>query len=367
MFGIKTVSRMRTEYQPHEDYGFFGPESVTWKVWSYPTSYVLGFVRAVTIEHLDPNLAAAVVQSGGVKYRPHTRYGRTIRYFSMVAFGGTEAAARAADVLVKVHSKAIGNDPVTGGEYDANKGSSQLWIHMTAWHSILKCYEQFGPGRLSEKEENEYWEQCAIAAELTTADPAEVPRSREAVHKYFEEWRPHLAGSEAAQDMAKFILTIDVAVPPDTSTLMRLLIKPFVFVGRRAVIATFPRYMRKLFGINQGPLTDLLVGPPTKAYFALMHRSTQFYMWYLEFMAPQGAAAIAPVKLGIPPVSTATSTPRETQARLGLSIPSEAHLEMRAKQHERVFVQHVAPSDEGLEESQKYIGAMDPREAARVG
>ena len=122
---------------------------MTWKVWAYPTSYILGFARSVTIEHLDPNLAAAVVQSGGVKYRPHTRYGRTLRYFGLVSFGATEPAAKAADVLVKVHSKAIGNDPVTGGTYDANKPSSQLWIHMTAWHSILYCYEKFGPGRLT--------------------------------------------------------------------------------------------------------------------------------------------------------------------------------------------------------------------------
>ena len=35
---------------PHEDYGFFGPDSVTWKVWSYPTSFAIGFSRAVTVE-----------------------------------------------------------------------------------------------------------------------------------------------------------------------------------------------------------------------------------------------------------------------------------------------------------------------------
>ena len=28
----------RPETEPGEDYGFFGPDSVTWKVWSYPTS-----------------------------------------------------------------------------------------------------------------------------------------------------------------------------------------------------------------------------------------------------------------------------------------------------------------------------------------
>ena len=54
----------------HQDYGFFGPGSVTWRVWGYPTSIVLGFLRAVVIEELDPHLVASVDQSGQVKLRP---------------------------------------------------------------------------------------------------------------------------------------------------------------------------------------------------------------------------------------------------------------------------------------------------------
>jgi hypothetical protein len=44
--------------EPSEDYGFFGPGSVTWKVWSYPTSLTIGFQRAVVVEELDPALIA---------------------------------------------------------------------------------------------------------------------------------------------------------------------------------------------------------------------------------------------------------------------------------------------------------------------
>ena len=175
MFGLKTREQFAKQYQPADDYGFFGPGSVTWKVWSYPTSYILGFVRSVTIEHFDLNPPPPSSSRAASKYRPSTRYGRTLRYFAMVAFGATEPTAKAADVLVKVHSKAVGRDPVTGGEYDANRPSSQLWIHMTAWHSILYCYEKFGPGKLSPEEENQFWAECARAAELTTADVSEVP------------------------------------------------------------------------------------------------------------------------------------------------------------------------------------------------
>ncbi len=141
--------RRTTTVEPHEDYGFFGPDSMTWKVWSYPSSLTVGFQRAVVVEELDPALIAAVDKTHDIYKRPRTRYDRTLRYFSMVAFGDSRSTSQVADVLVRIHSKAIGTDEITGERYDANDPESQLWIHLTAWHSILKAYEMYGPGKLT--------------------------------------------------------------------------------------------------------------------------------------------------------------------------------------------------------------------------
>ncbi|MFL6154507.1 MAG: oxygenase MpaB family protein, partial [Marmoricola sp.] len=104
-------SLLRTpEITPHEDYGFFGPDSVTWKVWSYPTSLTVGFQRAVVVEELDPALVASVDETHAIFDRPRTRYDRTLRYFALVAFGDSRTTSKAADILVKVHSKGIGTD-----------------------------------------------------------------------------------------------------------------------------------------------------------------------------------------------------------------------------------------------------------------
>src|SRR5438552_12413429 len=99
--------KLQAAISPHEDYGFFGPDSVTWKVWSYPTSLTVGFQRAVVIEELDPALVAAVAATNDIVYRARTRYDRTLRYFALVAFGDSRTTSKAADVLVKIHSKAI--------------------------------------------------------------------------------------------------------------------------------------------------------------------------------------------------------------------------------------------------------------------
>ncbi len=60
-------------------------------------------------------------------------------------------------MLAKIHAKAVGTEPVSGGRYDANDPQSQLWIHLTAWHSILYAYERYGPGPLSPTAEAHYW------------------------------------------------------------------------------------------------------------------------------------------------------------------------------------------------------------------
>ena len=66
-----------------DDYGFFGPDSPSWKVWASPTS-LIGFQRAVVLEHFDPFLAAAVADSAGIYSDPRGRLDRTLAYFFML-------------------------------------------------------------------------------------------------------------------------------------------------------------------------------------------------------------------------------------------------------------------------------------------
>ena len=342
---------------PAEDYGFFGPDSVTWKVWRYPTSLTVGFQRAVTIEELDPALIAAVDQTNAVGYRPRTRYDRTLRYFAMVAFGDSRSTSKAADVLVKVHSKGIGIEPLSGNRYDANDPHSQLWIHLTAWHSILYAYERFGPGKLTPAEEQRYWHECAVAAELQTCDPADVPRSREGIRDYFGYMRPRLAGSEAAQSMMAHLLDARVMLPP----------VPFVFrpmswvtgaVLRAGTIATMPKWMRRMGGLRQGRIIDLAATMVLKPVFWLVHRSSRVELLLLNVLSPMTVPVVAPVLRDIPPVNRETLTPAEARNRYGYDKPSEAHKALRDKQAERVFGDGVAPSDEGIIESETLLGSI---------
>ncbi|ADG77232.1 ER-bound oxygenase mpaB/mpaB'/Rubber oxygenase catalytic domain-containing protein OS=Tsukamurella paurometabola (strain ATCC 8368 / DSM / CCUG 35730 /CIP 100753 / JCM 10117 / KCTC 9821 / NBRC 16120 / NCIMB 702349/ NCTC 13040) OX=521096 GN=Tpau_0594 PE=4 SV=1 [Tsukamurella paurometabola] len=228
------------------DQGFFGPESPTWKVWASPTA-LIGFQRSVVLEHFDPNLTAAVADSAGIYTDPFGRLDRTLAYFLLVATADSKTAIEASEHLMDVHRKATGIEPITGKRYSANNPASQLWIHVTGWHSVLTCYETYGPGPLTPTEEAQYWRDCVLAAELQTCDPAEVPTSRDEVRAYFDRVRPGLALTERARRGMHYLLR-----PRDRGARLRIggsLIAP-------ATIATLPRWMREMGGFDQPRMAD---------------------------------------------------------------------------------------------------------------
>jgi uncharacterized protein (DUF2236 family) len=347
----------KPDITPHEDYGFFGPDSVTWKVWSYPTSLTVGFQRAVVVEELDPALVASVDETHAIFDRPRTRYDRTLRYFAMVAFGDSRSTSKAADVLVKVHSKGIGVDPVTGITYDANDPKSQLWIQLTAWHSILKAYEMYGPGKLSAEEEAQYWAECRVAAELQTCDPEDIPRTREGLHAYYEQMRPQLLGSELARNAMQHLLRADVMLP-SLPRAFAPVTWVTTFALRAATIATMPRWMRTMAGIKQSRAVDLGIRPVMRIAFALANLNKRAKLALLTFLSPMTRDVVAPILYGVPPEQPVVRTPAEARALYGYDRPAEAHLDLRARQHARVFGDGSKPSDEGIVESEPVLGRI---------
>ncbi|MFM9378817.1 oxygenase MpaB family protein [Gordonia sp. VNK21] len=242
------------------DYGFFGPDSPTWKVWTHPTA-LIGFQRAVTLEHFDPGLTAAVADLGGIYSDPRGRLDHTFAYFLIAAVGDGRTAVSAADHLLRVHAQSTGIEPISGKRYSANNPASQLWIHITGWHSVLKCYEVFGPGPLDPDEEQQFWAECVIAAGLQTCREAEVPTSRAEVREYFAQVRPTLCVSERARRGMHYLLY----TPRDRGLTL--------WAGARAVapaaVATLPRWMRELGGFDQPRLLEAGYIPAAQALMRL--------------------------------------------------------------------------------------------------
>jgi uncharacterized protein (DUF2236 family) len=293
--------------RPREDYGIFGPDSPSWKVWTHPTA-VLGFQRAVTLETLDPHLTAAVWDTNEVRTNTIKRIQRTFDYFVTVAVADSRTVVEMSELLLRVHSYATGIDPISGRRYNANNPESQLWIHVTGWHSVLLCYERYGPG-LTPDEERRFWQECVTAAEFQTCDPADVPGSREEVREYYAAVRPKLCVSERQKELASYFLY----TPRATSS-------PVVWGVARAiapaVLATLPRWMRDLMGFRQSWLTGVLARPVTR-FGMWFFEPTEDRLAALELVSPATGKIIAPALRGVPPREEVTRTPAEARARYG--------------------------------------------------
>ncbi|WP_225731705.1 MULTISPECIES: oxygenase MpaB family protein [unclassified Nocardia] len=315
---------------PPLDYGFFGPDSVARRVWLYPTAALSGFSRAVVIEQLDPFLVAAVDHTQKIYRDTPARYNHTMAYFSTVIFGDSVTAVKSSEMLVKIHAKhGVGIEPLSGLPYDANNPDSQLWILLTAWHSILYTYELLGPGRLSEEDERRYWAECAIAAQLQTCDPEKVPRSREGIRAYFDEVRPQLCASEATQRAMAHLLEPRHIYPP-----LPLILRPTGWllnkIWRAATLSTIPQWQRELAAQDQSRLVDALIRPIAKGVYRLLSLSDRVALALATWVAPSAGPILAPVLRHVPPQHAEVVTPAEAFARHGVPTPAEVRAGLQA-------------------------------------
>jgi uncharacterized protein (DUF2236 family) len=294
-----------------EDYGFFGPGSPSWRIWTAPTA-LIGFQRSVVLEHFDPYLTAAVADSAGIYQDPRRRLDRTLAYFLIVAVADGRTAVAASDHLMRLHAEATGVEPITGRRYSANNPASQLWIHVTGWHSVLKCYERYGGGPLSLAEERQYWADSRIAAELQTCKPSDVPGSREEVREYFADVRPRLCTSERADRAMKYLLY----TPRDRG--FRL------WAGSRilapAAIATLPGWMRRTGGFDQPASVDAAVVPAARVLVrALTVADSRPLLALARRLVPHTADVLAAHFAAPPPAEPRTVTPAQAREQLALA------------------------------------------------
>jgi uncharacterized protein (DUF2236 family) len=277
-------------------------------VWASPTA-LIGFQRAVVLEHFDPFLAAAVADSAGIYTDPSGRLDRTLAYFLTVAVADGRTAIEVSDALMRIHARVKGIEPITGSRYSANSPDAQLWIHITGWHSVLKCYEQYGPGPLTTAEESRFWAESRVAAELQTCKPADVPASRDEVRQYFDSVRSRLCTSEHADRAMHYLL----CTPRDRG--VRL------WAGSRllapAAIATLPKWMRRMGNFRQPAAVDAAVTPIARAWVkALSTNNFRPMVAVARHIAPETADVLAQHLTAGSPAHRQTITPAQARERL---------------------------------------------------
>lgn len=273
------MAQTATPAGPH-DWGLFGPGSVTWKVnagsagtKAVPFVPLVGGLRALLIQTLDPHAMAGVAQHSDFRTRGMARLRNTSQYVASVDFGDTAGARRAAARVRRMHEHVKGHDPVSGTDYDAADPDDALWVHTTEIHSFLAAYRAYG-GRLGDGEQDRYLAEQVTAAELLGIPRARVPASRAEYRDYFASVRPRLCVSAASRDAIDWVLAPEL---PGEPARVRLAARLAMGAMAPAVIALIPGDLRRLMRVGSPRLLTaasaggLIAAPPAMRLAPVRH------------------------------------------------------------------------------------------------
>ena len=182
------------------DLGYFGPQSVTWRIHGEPVAMV-GGLRALLLQALHPEAMRLLYTASNFQEDPWTRLQRTVGYVGTVSFAPTDEVDAAAAHVRAVH-ESVG---VTNAEQLA-------WVHLCLVDSFLSATRASGL-RLSKADMDRYVEEQAIAARLVAVPDELIPHSRDDVRAMIDGFRPELRGTAEAREAARIVVAPPLPVP----------------------------------------------------------------------------------------------------------------------------------------------------------
>ena len=164
------------------DPGYFGPNSMMWKV-NKEITVLFGGARALLMHAAHPLIAAGARQTSFYQRDPWKRLIRTLSLQNSVTFGTKAEADESAHRINKLHEVIKGEDIVTKKIYDALDHEQLLWVHACLQISSIYFYEKTVK-KLSESEKNQYHKENMLAAKLVLIDENSMPKS----HDELKQW-----------------------------------------------------------------------------------------------------------------------------------------------------------------------------------
>jgi uncharacterized protein (DUF2236 family) len=255
------VNRLPSGWSPEEDLaGFFGPDSVTWRIHSDPT-FSVGGLRALLLQALHPVAMDGVARfSGSFRDEPWPRLIRTATYVDTLTFGTRTEAVRAVARVRGIHRRLSGVEGTTGRAYRVDDPDLLLWVHCCEVDSLLSVARRGGLP-LTDVEADRYVAEQVTSGTLIGIPVADVPDSVTALAAYFEAMRPSLAVTPAAWNACRLILL------PPMPTWVRFLTPAQPAWGGLATLAValLPRWARRMYSLPGLELTDAAATTALKA------------------------------------------------------------------------------------------------------
>ncbi len=124
---------------PRADAGFFGPQSVAWRVHGDFTTMMVGGVTALLLQMLHPAALAGVWDHSDFRRDMTGRLQRTATFLGGTSYGSTEQALSLIARVRSIHDRVHGTLP-DGRPYSANDPDLLTWVHIAGTWSFLHSY-----------------------------------------------------------------------------------------------------------------------------------------------------------------------------------------------------------------------------------
>mgnify|MGYP001163835796 FL=1 len=232
------------------DIGYFGPNSMMWKV-NKEITVLFGGARALLMHAAHPLIAAGARQTSFYQRDPWKRLIRTLSLQNSVTFGTKKEADESAHRINKLHEVIKGKDEVTGGTYDALDFEQLLWVHACLQVSSIYFYEKTVK-KLTDTEKNQYHSENMIAAEMVLINKELMPKT----HQELKDWVIKKSKEK------KYLLLTDVAA--DVQNIIKggpvpIHIKPiWPFIAFTA-FNTLPSEFKEVYGIEESKFKNKLL------------------------------------------------------------------------------------------------------------
>ena len=232
------------------DPGYFGPDSIMWKV-NKEITVLFGGARALLMHAAHPLIAAGARQTSFYQRDPWKRLIRTLSLQNSVTFGTKEEADESALRINKLHEVIKGEDEITGKIYDALDNEQLLWVHACLQLSSIYFYEKTVK-KLSEQEKNQYHVENMLAAEKVLIDKSYIPKTHDDLKKWVikkSEEKDYLLMTDVALDVKNIIK--GGPVPKH--------IKPiWPFIAFTA-FNTLPKEFKRIYGVKETKIKNFIV------------------------------------------------------------------------------------------------------------
>jgi len=136
---------------PRADDGYYGPDSVSWRVFADPGSS-LGAQIAVFLQMLDAGMMTHFDRVSLTSDGPEAmaaRFQRTSAYLRDAVFADKAHADAAAAHVDMLHERATWTDPKDGHVEIAKVDTWQQWTWWTYIWSVIRGYQEYGPDELT--------------------------------------------------------------------------------------------------------------------------------------------------------------------------------------------------------------------------